>query len=368
MPTHGLEYAGGTAVRHDPDITGFLFEHARDIILVIDAESGRIIDANPAAEVAYGYSREELISLEIFKLRVEPPPGVTHQMRVANEEGILFETLHRRRDGSTFPVEVSSRGDMMSGRRCLFSIIRDMTERKRMEVEREELLAATQRALQLRDDFLMVASHELRAPVTNVSLQIQHLSRQLDRGSPRAALRVLSDAAFHETNRLVSLIDALLDAQQAKGQLALEVGDVDLAELVQEVTDRLRVRADQVGSEMVVDVPKIRGRWDRMRIDQVVTNLMLNALKYGRGRPIKVAAGEHGPLVKLEVSDQGIGVSDEDVQRIWGKFERAVPAHYGGLGLGLFIARQIVEAHQGQVDVESVPGVGSTFRVMLPLP
>jgi signal transduction histidine kinase len=105
-----------------------------------------------------------------------------------------------------------------------------------------------------------------------------------------------------------------------------------------------------------------------MRIDQVVTNLMLNALKYGRGRPIKVAAGEHGPLVRLEVSDQGIGVANEDVHRIWGKFERAVPAHYGGLGLGLFIARQIVEAHHGQVDLESVPGVGSTFRVMLPLP
>jgi signal transduction histidine kinase len=104
-----------------------------------------------------------------------------------------------------------------------------------------------------------------------------------------------------------------------------------------------------------------------MRIDQVVTNLVLNALKYGRGRPIKVVASEQGSVVRIEVSDQGIGVSMEDVQRIWGKFERAVPAHYGGLGLGLFIARQIVEAHQGQVDVESVPGVGSTFRVMLPL-
>ncbi len=353
-------------MRHDPDITSFLFEHARDIILVIDAETGRIIDANAAAEVAYGYPRTELLALEIFKLRVEPSPGVTQQMRVANEEGILFETLHRRRDGSTFPVEVSSRGDFMSGRRCLFSIIRDTTERKRMEVEREELLAATQRALQLRDDFLMVASHELRAPVTNVSLQIQHLSRQLERGSPRAALRVLADAAFNETNRLVSLIDALLDAQQAKSQLALEVGDVDLAELVHEVTDRLRVRVDQTNSELVVDVPRILGRWDRMKIDQVVTNLLLNALKYGRGRPIKVLAREHGPLVKLEVSDQGIGVSTEDVQRIWGKFERAVPANYGGLGLGLFIARQIVEAHHGHVDVESVPGVGSTFRVMLP--
>lgn len=353
-------------MHHDPEITSYLFEHAQDIILVVDADDGRILDANGAAEVAYGYPRNELLSLTIFDLRVEPNPGVSAQMRAASSEGLLFETTHRRRDGSTFAVEVSSRGDLMPGRRALFSIIRDITERKRFEAEREELLAATQRALQLRDDFLMIASHELRAPVTNVSLIIQQLDRQLDRGAPRAQLRVMSEAAFHETHRLTSLIDALLDAQQAKGQLALELDDVDLAELVHDVTNRLRVRADQAGSEMEIDVPSIRGRWDRMRIDQVVTNLLLNALKYGRGRPVRVAAGEHGALVRLEVRDQGIGVASEDVQRIWGKFERAVPAHYGGIGLGLFIARQIVEAHQGYVDCESTPGEGSTFRVMLP--
>lgn len=353
-------------VQHDRSITSYLFEHARDIILVIDADTGRIVDANAAAEIAYGYSRAELLDLPIFELRVEPPPGVEQQMRVANVDGILFETVHRRRDGATFPVEVSSRGDVMDGRRCLFSIIRDITERKRFELEREELLAATQRALQLRDDFLMVASHELRAPITNVSLQLQQLARQIERGAPRAALRVIADAAFHETGRLVSLMDALLDAQAAKGQLALELVDVDLAEVVHEVAERLRVRADQAGSEVVVAVPSIRGRWDRMRIDQVLTNLMMNALKYGRGRPITVAAGEEGPFARVEVKDQGIGVATEDVKRIWDKFERAVPAHYGGLGLGLFIARQIVEAHHGHVDVESIPGVGSTFRIMLP--
>ncbi len=351
---------------HEPEIASYLFEHARDIILVIDADNGAIRDANRAAEAAYGYTRAELLAMKIFALRVESPQGVEDQMRVASVSGLLFETLHRRRDGVAFPVEVSSRGDLMNGRRCLFSIIRDITERKRFEAEREDMLVATQRALQLRDDFLMIASHELRAPITNVSLQLQHLTRQVDRGATRAQLRVMSSAAFHETGRLTSLIDALLDAQQAKGQLALERGEVDLSELVRDVADRLRARADQAGSEMLIEVPAIRGRWDRLRIDQVVTNLLLNALKYGRGRPVKVAAGEDGPVVRLEVHDQGIGVASEDMQRIWGKFERAVPAHYGGLGLGLFIARQIVEAHHGHVSVESVPGVGSMFRVLLP--
>lgn len=353
-------------MQHDAETPRYLFEYARDIILVIDADDGTILDANRAAEVAYGYSRDTLLQLRVFDLRVETGSAVGEQMRLAHLDGLLFETSHRRSDGTTFPVEVSSRGELLDGRRRLFSIIRDISERKRFESDREELLLATQSALQLREDFLMIASHELRAPVTNVSLQLQQLARQIDRGAPRAQLRVLGDAAVREAGRLTALIDALLDAQQAKGQLALELADVDLAELVHDVAERLRGRAEQVGSEMVVDVPSIRGRWDRLRIDQVVTNLMLNAIKYGRGRPVKIAAGEDGAVVRLEVSDQGIGVRSEDAERIFGKFERAVPPHYGGLGLGLFIARQIVEAHRGHVAVESIPGVGSTFRVLLP--
>jgi signal transduction histidine kinase len=129
----------------------------------------------------------------------------------------------------------------------------------------------------------------------------------------------------------------------------------------------MRPRAEAAGSEIVLDVRSIRGRWDRLRMDQVLTNLLQNAFKFGRGRPVRVAAERDTSGALLEVTDQGIGVSDEDMQRIFGKFERAVPSHYGGLGLGLFITRQIVEAHNGRVEVMSKPGVGSTFRVRLPL-
>lgn len=353
-------------MQHDPDITAYLFENARDIILVIDADDGRIIDVNAAAESAYGYSRDELLALTIFDLRPDTA-AVKQQMQVADAKGMLFDTIHRRRDGSTFPVEVSSRGDIMSGRRCLFSIIRDISERKRFESEREDLLATTQHALSLRDDFLMIASHELRAPLTNVSLQLQNLQRLLERGATRAHLRVLADAAVRESGRLTSLIDTLLDAQAAKGFIKLDLADLDLAELVTEVAERMRSRAEAAGSEIVIDVCSIRGRWDRLRIDQVLTNLLANAFKFGRGRPVRVVAEREPGSALLEVHDQGIGVSDEDIHRIFGKFERAVPSHYGGLGLGLFIARQIVEAHNGRVEVTSTPGVGSTFRVMLPL-
>jgi PAS domain S-box-containing protein len=349
----------------DPELTGYLFEHARDIILVIDATDGSIVEANPAAQHAYGYTRAELLALKIHDLRLAGDP-VLEQMKLANQQGLLFDTVHRRRDGSTFPVEVSSRGELMSGRRCLFSIIRDVTERKRFEAERDDLLHATQQALSLRDDFLMIASHELRAPLTNVSLQLQNFRRLLERGATRAHLRVLADSAVREAGRLTALIDALLDAQAAKGQLELKLGDVDLGELARDVTERMRPRAAQLGSEMEVSVPSILGRWDRLRLEQVLTNLVTNALKFGRGKPVRVAAMRDGGEARLEVSDQGIGVEADDLARIFGKFERAVPSHYGGFGLGLFIARQIVEAHNGRVDVTSAPGVGSTFRVTLP--
>ena len=253
----------------------------------------------------------------------------------------------------------------MNGQRVLFSIIRDVTERKRFADEREELLVATQRALSLRDDFLMIASHELRAPVTNISLQLQQLARLIERGATAEQLGTAGDAALREAQRLSSLIAALLDAQIVKGRIELERGVVELHDLATDVVERLRGHADQVGSVIGVDVPEIRGHWDRLRLDQVLTNLLLNALKYGRGRPVHVHARTDGSLVHIEIRDEGIGVTTENTLRIFDKFERAVPAHYGGLGLGLFIAREIVEAHQGRVEVESTPGVGSTFRVTL---
>lgn len=351
---------------HDVEIPGHLFEHARDIILVIDGASGAIVDANRAAELAYGWTREELRERTVFDLREPPVVAVEAQMKRAQELGILFETLHKRRDGSTFPVEVSARGDVIGGRPVLVSIVRDITERRRFEAEREALLLATQRALAVRDEFLVIASHELRAPVTNISLRLQQLSRLIERGAVRATLRVVGDAVHTEARRMVMLIDALLDAQAVKGQLVLHRTDVELSAVVAEVVDQLRSRAEQAGSEVIVDVPEVHGRWDRMRIEQVVSNLVSNAIKYGRGRPVRVVGRADAAGAHLEIVDEGIGISQEDIDRIFGKFERAVPSHYGGLGLGLFIARQIIEAHDGVIYVQSTPGIGSTFRVVLP--
>ncbi|MBC7973395.1 MAG: PAS domain S-box protein, partial [Myxococcales bacterium] len=178
-----------------------LHDHVRDIILVIDADTGRIVEANRAAQHAYQYARGELLALTIYDLRVEAPPSVNEQMQVANRDGSLFETLHRRKDGSVFPVEVSSRGETLGDTRYLLSIIRDITERRRAqeahqraELERERLLSTTQHALATREEFLWVASHELRTPITIVSLQLHQLRRAIDRGDPAERLTASAEA------------------------------------------------------------------------------------------------------------------------------------------------------------------------------
>lgn len=345
-----------------------LHDHVRDIILVIDADGGRIVEANRAAEQAYMYGRDEMLALAIYDLRVEPPPSVASQMQMANREGTLFETLHRRKDGSAFAVEVSSRGATIQGKRYLLSIIRDISERKRAEQEREQLLVTTQQALATREEFLWVASHELRTPITIVNLQLHQLRQSIKRNDGGDRLMASAEAALAHIDRLSALVHRLLDASQLDNVPRLTLDSVALAEVARNALDRVRSQTDAAGIEISVEIPDIVGRWDAVRLEQVLINLLSNAVKYGLRQPIRMAARLDSDLVHLEVIDHGIGLPASEMDRIFGKFERAVStAHYGGLGLGLYIARQIVEAHRGWIEVESAPGRGATFRVTLPV-
>jgi len=335
-------------------------EHGRDIILIIDAQTGALVDANRAAEQAYGYSVAELCTRTVFDLRGDPAT-VSEQMDAANEQGILFEAMHRRADGSQFPVEVSSRGHTIDGRRYLISIVRDISERHGAQQERERLLVATQEALAAREEFLSVASHELRTPITIAHLQLHRLRRLVGRDSAPAL-----DVALGQLDRLDALVGRLLDASKVEAGIDIQYADADLADIVRDATERLRAQTAS-GSVLTVDVPPLRGSWDPLRLEQVVTNLVANALKYGDGKPIRVSASGDDELVYLEVRDHGIGLQPADLDRIFNKFVRAVPpTHYGGLGLGLYIARQIVDAHCGWLEASSTPGESTVFRVTLP--
>ncbi|GMU05294.1 hypothetical protein ASNO1_15470 [Corallococcus caeni] len=237
----------------------------------------------------------------------------------------------------------------------------EMEHRKRVE---KELLTA----VRLRDDFLSIAGHELRTPLTTLQLQLHslvHLVQQT--GDPHMWERL--SRARKQAQRLGTLAEQLLEAVRiGAGRLTLQVGACDLSALVQEVVDRSAEAAAQSRCQLRVLVdPSVRGQWDGARLEQVVTNLVSNALKYGADGAVEVMVKASRDRATLVVRDTGIGIPLDAQARIFDRFERAVSTnHYGGLGLGLWIARQVVEAHGGVIRVESEPGRGATFTVELP--
>jgi PAS domain S-box-containing protein len=258
---------------------------------------------------------------------------------------------------------------------------RAVAERRADEVERwlgtftdieEERRAheESRAAVRMRDEFLSVASHELRTPLSALQLQLQSAERILQsREAPRERLAGKIATSVRQTRRLGNLVDTLLDVSRlASGRLDLARETFDLREAVRDVAERLSEELAQAGCAFNLEAPAaVIGHWDRLRMEQVLTNLIANALKYAPGRPIDVRVDGSAERAQVAVRDHGIGIAAEDRARIFDRFERAVPAtHYGGLGLGLYIARQIVEAHGGHIEVWSAPGEGSRFVIDLP--
>jgi PAS domain S-box-containing protein len=248
----------------------------------------------------------------------------------------------------------------------------DLARRAALAVDNGRLYREAQQAVRVREEFLQVASHELKTPLTPLSLKLQMLARSAE-SLPRERFPRLSgdlEMMKQQVQRLSSLMDELLDISRINsGRFALTLEVMDLCALVRDSASRFEPEVLRLGGRLVVDVPEpLVGVWDRQRLEQVMTNLLSNALKYGGGRPVHVRVWGEGHLACLEVRDEGIGIAQEALPRIFEKFERAVSdRHYGGLGLGLYITRQIVEALGGTIRAQSELNRGSTFTVKLPL-
>ncbi|HZX41848.1 MAG TPA: HAMP domain-containing sensor histidine kinase, partial [Myxococcaceae bacterium] len=250
----------------------------------------------------------------------------------------------------------------------------ELSRRVALAADNARLYEEAQEAIRLRDEFLSVASHELRTPLTPLNLKLgimRRVAEQAGEGTLPAA-QVAADVGVtaRHVQRLTNLVDHLLDVTRIRaGKLQLQLEVVDLAEVVRDAVSRLSSVAAEVGSRLEVDAPeRCPGVWDRMRLEQIATNLLSNALKYGSGKPVQLRVDEQGPgQVVLSVRDGGIGMEPSVLGRIFGRFERGHSGrHYPGLGLGLYITRQIVTALEGTISVQSTPGAGSLFTVVLP--
>jgi predicted ATPase/signal transduction histidine kinase len=244
----------------------------------------------------------------------------------------------------------------------------ELARRAAMAIDNARLYRESQEAISLRDEFLSIASHELNTPIAALLLRIEGLQSEMAAGAPLDLSRSLQ-VMLRQTQRLSGLVAEILDVALVQGKrLQLHLERADLAAIVREVVERFSEELARSKSPLTVVVdPTVLGRWDRARLEQVVTSLLENAIKFARGRPITITATTVGGRARLIVKDEGMGIAAERLPHIFARLERGVPAtQYGGLGLGLYLVREIVHALGGTVSVESVLGAGATFTVELP--
>lgn len=246
----------------------------------------------------------------------------------------------------------------------------ELAQRVGAAFENARLFAEARAAIAARDQFLSIAAHELKTPLTSLQLQLESIAPPEQEGAVQEKTARRLAGALRQVKRLERLVDTLLSVSRiTAGRLELVREELDLAQVAREVFAPLAESARAAGIEFLLQVPPtpLIVPFDRLRIEQVVDNLLTNALKYGRGRPVKVTVAAEDASALISVEDQGIGIAAEDLERIFNRFERAVsPRNYSGLGLGLFVVRQIVEAHAGRIEVVSAPGRGARFVVRLP--
>ncbi|XXY13898.1 AAA family ATPase [Sorangium sp. So ce216] len=250
----------------------------------------------------------------------------------------------------------------------------ELASRAALALDNARLFAEAQEAIARRDEFLLIASHELKTPLTSLKMQAYLAERLLPRYQRAEVAPERIEAAFQVLNRQIArlghLINELLDVTRLNaGRLTLARAPVDLAALAREVVERMgqQLAAARCQTQLDLDGPVV-GHWDSSRLEQVLMNLLSNAMKYGAGGPIHVVARRQADRALLAVRDHGIGIAKSDQARIFERFERAVSVrNFGGLGLGLYIVRWIVASHGGTIRVESEPGAGAAFIVELPL-
>lgn len=251
------------------------------------------------------------------------------------------------------------------------------TKNRRLELEiqaRNEYENNLKTLVKERDDFISILGHELRTPLTSTTLRIQMLKKFINKlqidSTIQAEIQRSVDICDVENNRMRHLIQNILDNTNLRlGTFILEKSKFDLSHLTSEVVNRFSTQCTYSNPIFFNSSASIIGYWDKSRMEQVLVNLISNAIKYGKNNPIEITVSPNTELSTafLKVKDSGIGIRAEDIHRIFNKFERSQWKNYSGLGLGLYIVKQIIDAHGGQITVNSSLEAGSEFIVTLPL-
>lgn len=330
-----------------------------------------ILDVNESAAKLFGYQREEMIGMKVIELVASESQALA-QKHISIESEQPYEVTGLRKNKSKVILEVRGKKHLYEGRAVRVAAIQDITEKKKHEQDRI-VFEATREALRIRDEFISIASHELKTPLTSIKLQTEMTKMNASSGKEDAyspeRMRHLVDQVDRQADRLVSLIDDMLDASRISlGRFPISKSRFHLSDLLQSLCDSLRDEFQRARCSLQLQIePHLQIEADPARMEQVIVNLLTNAIKYGAGKPVTVGLTGSENAIEIFVKDQGIGIEKVNFERIFQRFERAISANsISGMGLGLYICKQIIEAHQGSISVESEVGQGSCFRVRLP--
>ncbi|WP_445178452.1 hybrid sensor histidine kinase/response regulator [Pseudomonas sp. McL0111] len=293
-------------------------------------------------------------------------------------ESGAVDFLHKPLDIHAVKSKVNVFVDLYRQSKAMKQQVEALEQSRREQEALLEQLQSTQleleQAVRMRDDFMSIVAHEVRTPLNGLILETQlrkmHLARDNAAAFTLDKMHAMVDRDERQIKSLIRLIEDMLDVSRIRtGKLSIRPNRFDLVKLVSTLLQNFAQQMEAAETEVSFTAPEpVEGNWDEFRIEQVVTNLLTNALRYGGRNPVQVRVYRESNEARVEVQDHGIGISEENQKRIFQQFERvSAKTVVAGLGLGLFISEQIVAAHGGSIVVESEINEGALFRVCLPI-